>query len=166
MAVVDLYRAYRFEYNSEFQNMTILQFADILCSGLVERKRIVHPKAIRDKCNKGRLKRIVDRNGNETKQVTKKQKRGKHMRIKCGSAVQRSCWICRLHGKEKTSYTSFCCAICNTPLCCGTKPNGYSSVFNSCIEEHLRSSNSLVQCNRTTKRNFTTNYKRQLEDRT
>ena len=163
MSVVDLYRAYRFEYNSEFKDVSIVQFADIMCNGLVERKRKVQPRALREECNAGRLKRIRDRNGNETKTITNKQKNGKHSRVNCGSAVQKSCWICRSHGKEKQNLTSFCCVLCNTPICSATKTHPCPIEFKSCLQERLCSRNPIVQCDGySAKPNLTPSLKKQL----
>ena len=51
MSVVDLYRLYQFEYYKEYSDYTVKEFADLMATGLVERK--VLPQAIQQVVNDG-----------------------------------------------------------------------------------------------------------------
>jgi hypothetical protein len=159
MSVVDLYRIYRFHDIKAWGTVTVVQFSDILCNGLKLRERKILPESLRAEASKGRLKRIAhdDTVSKETtKPMSKKaRKGGRHNRVLVGSAVQKSCWMCRKYEK-KYKWTAFECTGCATPLCfphqslVSNEHDGYLS----CLDEHLNSPNDHIRCSGYVKRNF------------
>ena len=70
MSVVDLYRLYYY-HDSVWRDITLLQFADMLCgSGLMRRQRKILPVPLRQEVNDNNLERITDASGNTCKRVT------------------------------------------------------------------------------------------------
>jgi hypothetical protein len=152
-SVVDLHRLYKNHDAAEWGNVTILQFSDQLCNGLIPRVRKTLPKALRDSAvGADVVKRIENSGGSTTKAVTKKQQKGKHCRTNIGSGVQKSCWICRLYQKgdaeTKAKYTTWMCQHCDTPICHPnhTYDENKRSGWKTCLNEHLHTGNPLIRC--------------------
>jgi hypothetical protein len=155
-SVVDLMRLYRFNDLKKWENVTVVQFSDQICNGLLQRKRRTLPEGLRKLVEGAEgVKRIVNAQGSTTKDVTKGQKQGKHCRTNVGTAVQKSCWICRMYRKsgEKEKYTSWACEHCDTPLChpVYTYGDAERSGWQTCLNEHIHTGNDLVRCNGKTK---------------
>ena len=168
-ACIDLLFLYRNEHkldtNNEYREMSIKTFADLICSDLEERKR-TPTMAMRKEANKGVLKRIADEDGNITKRVTKKQRNGKHHRHHVGSAIQGTCWICRMYRKDY-KHTSFCCVKCGTPLCQPSEKHPKLDTdpdfeFKSCTDHHNNSCHHAILCDGHKKRNLSKAMKTEL----
>lgn len=151
MSVVDLYRVYRYHNEAKYGKITIQKFADMIAKGLILRRRTRLPDGLREMAaGMDRVKRIRDSDGQTTKRVTKKQQSGKHYRQGVGSAIQKTCWVCRMYRgpDDKAKYTSFECVLCGTPLCCPDSTEycdrrGWST----CDGEHHSSPHTGVRCN-------------------
>jgi hypothetical protein len=164
-SVVDLYRLYRFHDEKKWENYTILQFSDILSKGLVPRLRRRIPNGLQVEADGAdRVKRIASLSGERTKHVSKKRRKGTHYRQVVGSAMQKTCWVCRIYRGpgDMPKYTSFCCTICETPLChpCQKYPNRDGA--HTCDNEHHNSSNPAVRCNGLPKGRITQDLKNKL----
>jgi hypothetical protein len=146
-SVVDLYRLYRYHDETKWQELTINQFADMLCLGLRPRERTHLPDGLKnDAVGADLVKRIRDKKTGEiTKAITRKQQTGKHYRQAVGSAVQKTCWVCRMY-TDKDKYTSFSCTKCDTPLCHPSKENP-DREWKTCVMEHNNSCCQEVRCN-------------------
>ena len=136
--------------------MPVEKFADLVAGSLKVRSR-APTKAMRAEMNSHVLKRIVNDKGYDTKQVSKKQKTGKHHRASIGSGKQQTCFICRVYRKNKYSYTTWCCSICKTPLCCAVskshplKEQNGDYEHSTCVEHHINSCHGIIKCNGTMK---------------
>ena len=101
-----------------------------------------------------KLVRITNKDGLTTRPVTETQKT-KHGRRNAGSAVQKTCWVCRLTGtaeNKKNGLTCWCCSECGTPLCNNDR----------CVNMHRNSASEIVACNGDTKGNITAALKTQF----
>jgi hypothetical protein len=150
-SVVDLYRIYRFHDEETWKEYTVLQFSDIICNGLLPRERARLPDGLKNSVEGvEKVERITDpRTGEITKPFTAKQKTGKHYRQGVGTAVQHTCWICRMYRcpAAKPKYTSFRCTLCKTPLCHpSTNYPERDAFFNTCAKEHHNSLCQKVLC--------------------
>jgi hypothetical protein len=155
-SVVDLYRLYRYDDEFKWKDVSIIKFSDMLCGdGLKLRERHTLPVPLRKEAQRGSVKRIRNVNGEETKTITKKQKKGTFARQNTGSAIQASCFMCRKY-TPKIKYTSFCCSCCGTPICQPLKDYipGDREGWTSCVQEHLNSGNEKVRCDRHIKKTF------------
>lgn len=154
MSVVDLYRLYRYNDVQKWDKITVVQFSDMICLGFVPRVRKREPDAIRNvAAGQDRVKRIKGIDGEITKPLSLKQMQGKHCRKAVGSAVQRTCWVCRMYrgDEKKAKFTSFACAMCDTPLCHPSTKYPDREEFQTCDMEHHNSSCPGVKCNGKTK---------------
>ena len=153
-SVVDLYRLYRCHNEKQWDKYTVLQFSDMICNGLLPRNRIRLPAAVMNAAEgSSNLRRIRDpKTGDITKQLTNKQKlEGKSYRAGVGTAVQHTCWVCRLYRgpTEKLKYTSKECVFCSTPLCSPSVVyEDRESCFATCYQEHHNSLDPRVKCNK------------------
>ena len=111
----------------------------------------------------GTLKRIQNINGEETKRLTKRQKMGTFAWQNTGSAIQKSCFMCRKY-LTKCKFTSFCCSCCGIPLCQPLKDfqPGELDGWTSCVQEHLNSGNDKIRCENVIKHKFPSECKQHL----
>lgn len=92
------------------------------------------------------LERITDEHGNITRPDTAKQKQNR--RSSAGSAISRSCYICRLWDYPKhTKMTCWRCKYCWMPLCKIQAREGEEF----CLDTHIQAkkSNNFWKCNYT-----------------
>jgi hypothetical protein len=151
-SVVDLYRLYRCHDEKEWEKYMVLQFSDMICNGLLIRNRINLPFAIKNAAEgASQLQWIKDpRTGEITKPMTEKQRNGKHYRGSIGTAIQHTCWICRMYRSptEKPKYTAKQRIFCHTPLCApSVEYTEREACFGTCYKEHHNSLDPKVRCN-------------------
>lgn len=90
----------------------MLQFSDLICGGIKERKRKVLLESLQKEARMNNLQRIVDKRGENTKRPSKKQKTERTVR----PAKQLTFWVCKQY-TPKHRYSSFCFKCCGTVLC-------------------------------------------------
>ena len=99
------------------------------------------------------LVRICNEDGLTTKRIRNCRTRPGAV----GSAVQKSCWICRQYphptkeGQKLYKMTSFECVKCGTPLC---REPREGRPYMSCFHEHNNSTDNSVRCNGVKKNKF------------
>ena len=155
-SVVNLYRLYRNHDYEKYAGYGILKFSDMICGGLLERKRTIQstPRALNQHLDlHTNLVRIRNVDGSTTKRITNHKTRTGAI----GSAVQKSCWICRQYphptkeGQKLYKMTSFECTKCGTPLC---KEPREGRPYTSCFHEHNNSTDNSVRCDGRKKNKF------------
>ena len=101
----------------------------------------------------GKLVHYTNSYGEYRKNITPKQKTGKHARGQKGCSNQATCWICCIHREDnKYSFTSFTCDKCGTPICLQSRAHHERTGFDSCRDEHINSAHLGVKCNGIIKR--------------
>ena len=155
-SVVNLYRLYRNHNYDKYSGYGILKFSDMICGGLVKRKRTIQatPAALNLNLDlRTNLVRIRNEDGLTTKRIKNHRTRPGAV----GSAVQKSCWICRQYphptkeGQKLYKMTSFECVKCGTPLC---REPREGRPYMSCFHEHNNSTDNSVRCNGVKKNKF------------
>ena len=155
MSVVDLFRIYRNQFPTKFNETSVLDFSEELCANLRERENqrdryltsLARPRFRGGEEDVPSLSRITDENGDTTREPTLSQKT-KHGRRRTGSALHDNCFICRRfigpHGKPTYHTTIFWCSLCHMPIC--RKDRRDKSRKLTCLEHHQTTTDTKFSC--------------------
>jgi hypothetical protein len=143
MCVVDMHRLYRNLRPSEYQEMDILQFSDVICKKLKPRNWRLPQRLKPGEA----LERISNHDGDTRYKLTDKlYNKGRNV----GKSIQQNCFVCRKYLKRNGStlynQTSFRCSLCKMPMCKKDRTDLSSGRLTSCLKEHQESNCKVVGC--------------------
>jgi hypothetical protein len=120
-----------------YSSMSIVQFADLLAGGLVERHSAVSPTSLAPS-DALPLKHLTNDEGERS---TKRFKGAGGRAL----SFQLACWECRGEYKAPVM-TSFCCPYCNQSLCNRDRSATDSNRSSSCYKSHLADRSDRTSC--------------------
>jgi hypothetical protein len=143
MCVVDMHRLYHNLRPSEYQEMDILQFSDVICKKLKPRNWRLPQRLKPGEA----LERISNHDGDTRYKLTDKlYNKGRNV----GKSIQQNCFVCRKYLKRNGStlynQTSFRCSLCKMPMCKKDRTDLSSGRLTSCLKEHQESNCKVVGC--------------------
>lgn len=153
MSIVDCKQAFEAHFGSSYgEDMTTEDFADQISASLNLKPSTAGQQGANFVAKEGlkRLRDVVESPSKATKTQKADSPRARSGR---GPALkQQTCWNCRRYSSTKVMTTTVC-GDCKTPIC--NRPIAKLQFRNqTCIHEHVESSNPLIRCNGTRKPKF------------
>jgi hypothetical protein len=143
MCIVDMHHLYRNLRPSDYQEMDILQFSDIICKKLKPQNWRLPQRLKPGEA----LERISNNDGDTRYKLTNRQYNKGHNAGKC---IQQNCFMCwkylKRNGNTLCNQTSFRCSLCKMLMCKKDRTDLCTGRLTSYLKEHQESNCKVVGC--------------------